>query len=109
MGSFNKKLWIGLLVLALLSPLGIILPKIFHAGKPWGEWSTEEVAKEKGYTPKGMQKDARLYKAPAADYNLGNENDSLWKRSGSYILSGIVGLSVISLITYGVLKITHRR
>ena len=109
MTGFNKKIGIGLLVLALLSPLGLILPKMFNAGKPWGEWSTETVAKDKGYTPKGMQKDANLYKAPIPDYNLGKENDPVWKRSGSYILSGIIGIGAIAALTFGATKLLHRK
>lgn len=109
MESFNKKIWIGLLVLVLLSPLGLLLPKVFHSGAPWGEWSAETVAKDKGYMPKGMQKDAHLYKAPVADYNLGKENDPFWKRSGSYILSGIIGIGTIVLLTYGAGKLLHKK
>ena len=104
MRSFNKKLWVGLLVLALLSPLGILLPKVFNSGKPWGEWSTEQVAKDKGFVPKGMQKDANLYKAPIPDYNLGKNNNSVWKTSGSYIVSGLIGLGVIALISFTAVK-----
>jgi cobalt/nickel transport protein len=109
MTGFNKKIGIGLLVLALLSPLGLILPKMFHAGKAWGEWSTETVAKDKGYTPKGMQKDAALYKAPIPDYNLGKKDDSVWKRSGSYILSGIIGIGAIAALTFGATKLLHKK
>jgi cobalt/nickel transport protein len=109
MNHFNKKIWIGLVVLALLSPLGIILPKLFKAGKPWGEWSTEQVANDKGYVPKGMQKDATLYSAPMPDYSLGKEKDSLWKLSGSYILSGIVGLGAIAVITFVATKLFNKK
>ena len=109
MPSFNKKIMIGLLILTLLSPLGIILPKIFNAGKPWGEWSTETVAKDKGYTPKGMQKDASLYKAPIPDYNLGKEENSLWRRSENYILSSFIGLGIIAALTFGATKLLHKK
>jgi hypothetical protein len=34
----TNKLWIGIGALALLSPLGIILPRLFKAGSAWGEW-----------------------------------------------------------------------
>ncbi len=37
------KLWIGLAVLIVLSPLGLILPERFKAGDAWGEWGTDGV------------------------------------------------------------------
>ena len=92
MGNFTKKLWIGLCFLALLSPAGILLPRLLHSGKPWGEWTTEEIAKDRGSVPKGMQKDAALYSAPVPDYNFGKKEDPIWKLSGSYVISGMVGL-----------------
>lgn len=33
----TTKLWLGILVLAILSPLGLILPEFFKAGEPFGE------------------------------------------------------------------------
>jgi hypothetical protein len=35
MTKFQKKLWIGLAIMALLTPLGIYLPKKFNAGDAW--------------------------------------------------------------------------
>lgn len=109
MSKLNKKIWIGLLLLALLSPIGIILPKVMKAGKPWGEWTTEQVAKDKGFVPKGMQNDANLYKAPIQDYNLGKEEDSLWRRSVSYIVSGTVGLVSIAVLTFVFTKLYYKK
>ncbi|SRR6266542_3850879 len=109
MGKLNKKIWIGLLLLALLSPIGIILPKVMKAGKPWGEWTTEQVAKDKGFVPKEMQNDANLYSAPIHNYNLGKEEDPLWKRSVSYIVSGIAGLGSIAVVTFALTKLYYRK
>ena len=38
-----RKLWIGLGVLILLSPLGLIVPASIGAGTAWGEWSAGEL------------------------------------------------------------------
>ena len=38
MTRFQKRLWIGLLIMALLTPLGIFLPEKFKAEEAWGEW-----------------------------------------------------------------------
>lgn len=99
---------LGLLVLALISPLGILLPKWFHADDAWGEWSTDKVKKELGYVPKGMKKDAKLWSAPLPDYSNGKENNSLFSGSLLYILSGVVGVGIISLATWGLFKIYQK-
>ena len=41
----TKKLWIGIVILTLLSPLGLIIPALFGAGGAWGEWGLEEIKK----------------------------------------------------------------
>lgn len=102
--SFAQKLGIGLIILALLSPVGIWLPHFFNAGDAWGEWDVETVTKQTGQTPEGMKKDAELWNAPVPDYNPGKEDDSLAKRSGYYILSGFIGLGAIALLTFGVYR-----
>jgi cobalt/nickel transport protein len=108
MNKFKKKIGLGLVILALISPLGIILPNWFHAGGAWGEWSTDKVKKELGYVPKGMEKNAELWKAPMSDYSNGKENNTLFSSSVLYILSGFVGLGIISLATWGLFKIYQR-
>ena len=40
--STMKKMLLGLVVLALLSPVGIIIPDKVKAGSAWGEWGTDE-------------------------------------------------------------------
>lgn len=109
MNKLTKKMALGLLTLTLLSPLGLLLPKMFDGGDAWGEWSTETVAKDNGYVPKGMAKDANLWKAPVPDYNLGNEDDPMWKQSGFYIVSGLIGVGVIALATLVWLKFASKR
>jgi hypothetical protein len=98
--NLTRKIIFGLLALALLSPLGLILPKAFHAGPAWGEWSSEEVSKDKGFTPEGMKKNEKVWNAPLAGYSPHKEERSLWHASGYYILSGILGMAVIGLLTY---------
>jgi cobalt/nickel transport protein len=105
MNKLTRKILLGLLALILLSPIGLILPEMFNGGDAWGEWSVETVAKDKGYVPKGMAKDASLWKAPVADYNMGKEDDPVWKQSGSYIISGLIGVGVIALACFVWLKL----
>ncbi|BCB95935.1 cobalt transporter [Dissulfurispira thermophila] len=100
MTSFQKKLWIGLIIMALLSPLGIILPEKFKAGDAWGEWGTDTLEKLLGYVPEGLKKLADLWKAPIADYNLGSENSPLIIQVVSYVISGILGIAIVGSVIY---------
>ena len=61
--STMKKMLLGLVVLALLSPVGVILPDMFKAGSAWGEWGPDEIQKMVGFVPQGMQKVADMWKA----------------------------------------------
>ena len=75
--AFKKKLLIGLVVLACLTPLGIILPKIAGGGEAWGEWGPEYLHKALGYLPEGLQKSIGVWHAPVSGYALPRAGDSL--------------------------------
>jgi hypothetical protein len=100
MTSFQKKLWIGLIIMALLSPIGILLPEKFNAGDAWGEWGTDTLERLLGYVPEGLKKLADLYKAPIADYNLGGESSPLIILVISYVISGILGIAIVGGVVY---------
>jgi cobalt/nickel transport protein len=108
MKKLNKKLIIGLIVLAILTPVGLILPQYFKAGNAWGEWSTESVKKQTGKVPEGMQKNAGLWKAPIPDYNVGKNKDSLLQRSGYYLISGAIGIGIIFLLSFAAHKLIRK-
>lgn len=91
----TRRLWIGLGILALLSPLGLYLPDLLQAGAAWGEWGVEEIREMLGYAPAGMARTAELWKAPLPDYALpGQEGAPLARLSLSYILSAFIGMAV---------------
>ena len=90
------KLWLGIVVLVILSPVGLILPRCLKAGNAWGEWSREDLRRLAGYIPQGLAKISSLWNAPMADYALkGWEEKNLSRLSLSYIISAIVGITVI--------------
>ena len=60
MTRFQKKLWIGLFIMALLTPLGVLLPEKFKAEEAWGEWGAEKLEKVLGYVPEGLKKLGRF-------------------------------------------------
>jgi len=98
--KFQKKLWIGILVMAVLTPLGILLPEKFNAGGAWGEWGVEKLEKLLGFVPEGLKKLTDLWKAPIRDYNFGAEPASKILQVVSYIASGFLGIGVCVLIVY---------
>jgi hypothetical protein len=90
-----RAFWIALLVLAVATPLGLLLPELLKAGGAWGEWSLEEVKQMVGYVPAGMRKLSDLWKAPIPDYALpGQEEAPIAHRSLSYILSALLGIGL---------------
>ena len=105
MRKSQKKLWIGLAIMTLLTPIGILLPKKFNAGDAWGEWGADTLAKLIGYAPKGLMRLSDLWKAPIPDYNLGGETASLSFRLISYITSGFLGILAVGLVTYLLLRL----
>jgi len=99
MERFAKRLWLWLAVLVFLSPVGIILPRLFGAEDAWGEWGTETLARLLGYVPTGLKKTADLWKAPLPDYSMGGMSHLLGE-IGSYIASAAVGGLVVVLFAY---------
>jgi len=95
------KLWIGLGVLIILSPLGLLLPEHFRAGAAWGEWGTDEMQKLVGYIPSGLEKLSSIWNAPIPDYAFkGWEEKGLGSLSLAYIVSAIVGIGLVVLIVF---------
>jgi hypothetical protein len=105
----HKKILILLLFLAILAPIGILIPEYFHAGDAWGEWSVETVKEQTGLEPSGMKKTAEIYKAPLPDYKIGEEEQSLWTSSAHYILSGLIGIGIIVVLTVLSVKLTPQK
>ena len=104
MTGFQKKLWIGLAIMALLTPLGIYLPDRFKSGDAWGEWGTDKIRALLGYVPEGLKKMADLWKAPVPDYNFGGENAAFSTQVISYIISGMIGIAAAVLLIYLITK-----
>jgi len=100
MTKFQKKLWIGLLIMALFTPLGILLPEKFKAEEAWGEWGVEKLEKLLGYVPQGLRRLADLWEPPIPDYNFGGEGASTTLQVASYIVSGLLGIGICAFVVY---------
>jgi hypothetical protein len=97
-----------LVILVLLSPLGLYLPAKLGAGTAWGEWSTDEITKIAGYVPHGIR-DVN-WKAPIPDYAApGHESAPLQLQSVDYIIAGVIGIAVITLLVYVLKPLIRRR
>ena len=90
------KLWIGIGILALLSPLGLILPECFKAGDAWGEWGIGAIKEIFGHVPAGLRNLSSLWSAPFSDYAFNGRQDKGLCRLGlGYIASAVIGILVI--------------
>jgi hypothetical protein len=88
------KLWIGIAILVMLLPAGLILPELLKAGGAWGEWGVEEIEKIAGYVPHGLKKLSELWEAPIPDYAFLGWDKGLKSYIG-YIFSGIIGAALV--------------
>lgn len=104
-----KRLWIGIGILILLSPVGLILPGLLKAGGAWGEWGVEEITKwmQKeglpGFIPEGLKKFSEIWSAPFPDYAFKGWEEGL-KAYLSYMLTGIMGVAAVVITTYLIFK-----
>lgn len=97
--KITTKLWVGLGILIVLSPLGLLLPDRFKAGDAWGEWGTDGIKELVGYIPQGLEKLSSLWSAPMPDYAFkGWEEKGLGSLSFAYIASAIIGIFVIACV-----------
>lgn len=104
MTKFQKKLWVGIGIMALLSPIGIIIPEKMKSGDAWGEWGPEKIKEMLGYVPKGLEKLSGLWNAPLPDYGFG-EGASPVMQYIAYIASGIIGIALAGVMVFLISKI----
>jgi hypothetical protein len=99
MTRFHKKLWLGIAVMAALTPLGILLPRMFGSGGAWGEWGAAELERLLGFVPEGIRKLGELWKAPVNGYGAG-AGASTGTQSVLYIASALLGIVLAGLLVY---------
>jgi len=108
--KITTKFWIGLGILIVLSPLGLLLPEHFKAGTAWGEWGTGEIQKFVGYIPQGLGKLSSLWSAPIPDYAFkGWEEKGLSHLSFAYIISAVIGIAVTVALVLLIGKVLSRK
>ena len=108
--KLTYKLWIGIGVLIVLSPLGLLLPEHFKAGSAWGEWGTDEMRALAGYLPRGLAKLSGIWRAPMPDYAFkGWEEKGLPALSFAYITSAAAGVVIVVLLVLIIGRILARK
>jgi cobalt/nickel transport protein len=105
----SRRLWLVLLLLALLSPLGLHVPQLLRSGGAWGEWGLAEVRRMLGYVPVGMDRSAGVWGAPLPNYALPGSATTPAAASLAYILSAALGMAACATATYLLARWLMRR
>ncbi|MGE5173071.1 MAG: PDGLE domain-containing protein [Betaproteobacteria bacterium] len=104
-----RRLWIGIGILVLLSPLGIIIPSYFGAGGAWGEWGLDQIEKLVGFVPEGMKRISHAWKAPMTNYAVPGQGQGLIHGGLGYFVAAIVGISATAGLVYLLAKLLVRK
>ena len=105
-----NKFWIGLGILIIFSPLGLLLPAYFKAGSAWGEWSSAEIKGLVGYIPKGLEKLSSFWNALIPDYVFkGWVGNGIFSLSLAYIISAILGIGLTLLLAIFIGKLLTKK
>jgi hypothetical protein len=100
MEKIYRNLAIGLIMLVILAPLGLL-----GSGETFGEWGSIELREKIGFVPPGLDKLSGIWSSPMPDYALpdgGNEAFTL--SAAAYILSAIIGVTLCGGLLYFVGK-----
>lgn len=89
-----RPLWIGLGILILLTPLGLLAQ-----GTAWGEWASKELNTLLGFIPEGLKGLEGFWTSLMPDYNIPGF-DSKAKSALGYVISAALGSAVIVFTIY---------
>ena len=94
MDKIVRNFAIGLVVLIILAPLGLLA-----VGETFGEWSNEEIKEKLGFVPPGLERLSSSWSAPLSDYAF-PDDESQKGAIAAYILSGIIGVLICGGLLY---------
>jgi hypothetical protein len=96
-----RPLWLAVLVLGVLSPIGLYLPERLQTGTAWGEWTGAELQRMLGYLPHGMQRLAELWTAPLPAYGWAGVGAAPFHVRGlAYLVSALLGIAACAAASY---------
>lgn len=87
-----KKAWIGLVIMVLLTPIGLLA-----SNGAWGEWGLIEIKQKVGFVPQGMNRFHAVIQNLFPDYVLPGLGKNFFQSAIGYILSAVIGISAIIL------------
>ena len=97
--SVFRKLWLLLVVLVVLVPLGLLAP-----GSAFAEWSGSDLESIFGMTPPaGLTTLEGVYNAPFKDYSVPGAT-TFTQLSLAYILAAVIGVSVLGFGLFAVYR-----
>ncbi len=105
----TKKLWLAISILALLSPLGLLLPTLLGAKGAWGEWGLDQIEKMAGFVPEGMKRLAGKWNAPMTNYAVPGQGEGLLHGGLGYFLTAIIGIVATAGLVYLLARLLTRR
>ena len=94
---------------AIITPIGLIAP-----GFAYGEGSPDDLQKELGYVPQGLQDLSGFFSAPFKDYNLPlpffkADDAPMWHTALGYEIAGLIGMLVLGAILWGIGTLIMRK
>lgn len=95
----QRRYWLPLLVMALLTPLGLLAD-----GTAWGEWGGEDLEKMLGFVPRGIEQAAEWWQAIFPDYTVKGIGEGKAAESAGYVLSALIGSAAVYLFTVAYMK-----
>ncbi len=99
MDKMMRNFAIGLVLLMILAPLGLLA-----VGETFGEWGPDELKEKLGFVPPGLEQLSGIWNAPLPDYALPRGGDSMKAAASAYILSAAIGVIVCAGLLYVVGK-----
>lgn len=95
MDKMMRNFAIGLVLLIILAPLGLLA-----VGETFGEWGPEEVKEKLGFVPSGLEQLSGIWNAPLPDYAFPGDGGSMMVAAAAYILSALIGVVVCGGLLY---------
>ncbi len=95
MDKMLRNFAIGLILLMILAPLGLLA-----VGETFGEWGSEELKEKLGYVPQGLEHLSSLWSAPLPDYGFPGGEASESMAAIAYIVSAVIGVIICGGLLY---------
>ncbi len=97
------RLWLGIGILVILTPLGLIA-----RGSAWGEWGAGEIRALIGFVPEGMASIHGIWKGIMHGYSIPDWGGGMGAVFG-YIVSAITGVLIVAGTTYAISRLLSSR